>query len=144
MFRNLGILTVGGEEENLNSSMITRINTYLKRFPEVEYLIDMITSSTIYTSSSNSKKIKVSLSGDYTVPKKIETDATVDSTEAEKELVTDVEVQFEKEKVDTWYNELNEEVNSLFMKNNIKLSLYDLVSSMIKYGCGIFYIPDKN
>jgi len=48
-------------------SIIDQVNVYLKRFPEVEYLIDMLSSSVIYTSSSNTKKIQVTLNGEYKV-----------------------------------------------------------------------------
>jgi hypothetical protein len=32
----------------------------------------------------------------------------------------------------------------MFKRNNIKLSLYGLMTSMTKYGCGIFYVKDPS
>ena len=34
------------------------------------------------------------------------------------------------------------EINNLFKQNNVKLSLYEVIFSIIKYGVGIFYIDD--
>jgi hypothetical protein len=63
-----------------HNNILKRVNLYLTRFPEVEYLIDMISSSVIYSSSSNTKKIQFILNGEHYLPKK-ELDSTqVDDT----------------------------------------------------------------
>ena len=171
LLNRIGVVQSGNDEiERL--SIIEQVNIYLKRFPEVEYLIDMLASSVIYTSSSNTKKIQITLNGEYkvitpaselqnksntlksessSVPVHTDTtgDTTADETATTSEQNTpnieikDVNISSETiDKVDSWYKDINLEVNNLFRKNNIKLSLYNLMSSLIKYGCGIFYVED--
>lgn len=132
-----------------HNNVLKRVNLYITRFPEIEYLIDMISSSVIYSSSSNTKKIQFILNGEYRVAKPqpttpVVSDSTSDLTSANQPAVkvSDINLDSEMEKVDSWYQDLNLDVGNLFRKNNIKLSLYGLMTSMTKYGCGLFYVYD--
>jgi len=150
VFNQIGLAVNDLKQDPLaHTSVLRRVNLYLTRFPEVEYLIDMISSSVIYSSSSNTKKIQFILNGEYkvlnTTPKQSMDTTTSDGTVAESTLdvqLSDVNVNSEMEKVDSWYQNLNLDVGNLFKKNNIKLSLYGLMSSITKYGCGLFYVYD--
>jgi len=66
-FTDMGIAVsdVNVNDPLSHKNVIKRVNLYLKRFPEVEYIVDMIASSVIYSSSSNTKKIQCTLRGDY-------------------------------------------------------------------------------
>jgi uncharacterized protein YlxP (DUF503 family) len=159
LFNKLGIVTVNSDISS-NVTLVNRVETYLKRFPEIEYLIDMLASSIIYTSSSNTKKIQVTLNGEH---KSIVKEKNVvpdpnrsDSTSSDSTSITEVEVENNQtnvdieqitfnenvEKVDSYYRDISIEIGNLFKKNNIKLSLYNLMFSLLKFGCGIFYIDD--
>jgi hypothetical protein len=144
------------EDVASEQSVLKRVDLYLSRFPELDYLIDMISSSAIYTSSSNNKKIQFTLNGEYKTLKKSENqpasmsrDTTGDTT-GDSSAINEpkIEIQqididgFQTEQVDSWYEDLNLEVGSLFKKNNIKLALYSLMNSIIKYGYGLFYVND--
>ena len=83
----LGI-TPTGSYMSKSLSFINRIDVYVERFPEVEYLIDMIASSIIYTSSSNTKKVQVMLNGEY----EVETDTTDTTAGSDDYYVPNVEV----------------------------------------------------
>jgi hypothetical protein len=112
----------------------------------------MIASSTIYTSSSNTKKIEVFLNGEHTtvapVKNTIKPDATsTDTTSVDKEQAPNINIEqvsfnTNVEKVDSYYKDISVELGNLFQQNNAKLSLYNLMFSIVKYGCGIFYIDD--
>lgn len=153
LFNRLGIVTVnGGFDSKL--SLINRVNLYLDRFPEIEYLIDMLASSIIYTSSSNKRKIEVNLFGEYKVlEKKIDTRYINDSTTSDStDIIDDINVpnievdqliyNNNVEKVDSHHKEISLAIGNLLKRNNIKLSLYNLVNSILRYGCGIFYFDD--
>lgn len=151
LFNKLGIVTLNSNQPNA-LSLIKRVELYLTRFPEIEYLIDMLASSIIYTSSSNTRKIQVTLNGEHkTVDKQIKTitpDSTsADSTSSHETEAPNVDIEqvvFNEnvEKVDSYYKDMSIEIGNLFKKNNIKLSLYNLMFSILKFGCGIFYFDD--
>lgn len=143
LFNRLGLVASGN---NSKTSTIDIVNIYLKRFPEVDYLIDMISSSVIYTSSSNTKKIQVVLNGEYKTineqPDDIIDTTTSDTTDTDSTVV-DVDISLETiDKVDSQYQDINLEIGNLFKQNNVKLSLYSLMISFLKYGCGLFYVDD--
>lgn len=142
-FSNMGIVVNDskGDDPFAHKNVIDRVNLYLKRFPEVEYIVDMITSSIIYSSSSNTKKIQCTLRGEYKSLKSTNADNTsLDSTE-NVDINVDIN-DIKVKKVDSWYDDLNLQIGNLFKKNNIKLALYDFIKSMLNYGCSIFYIND--
>lgn len=197
LFNKLGIITVNsGISSSL--SLVKRVDMYLTRFPEIEYLIDMIASSIIYTSSSNTKKIQVAINGEHKSiptqkptaipetdtaleePKDVEYDpsagdvqdldtlnyteatdglsapnidqyndptntATIENTEDEKDIteLKDTDENENIEKVDSYYKDMSIQIGNLFKKNNIKLSLYNLVFSILKYGFGVFYYDNS-
>lgn len=148
VFNQMGLVVNDLNHDPLaHNNVLKRVNLYLSRFPEVEYLIDMISSSVIYSSSSNTKKIQFILNGEHYLPKN-ETDSTqTDSTNhnVQPEVgISDIKMFNNFEKVDSWYEDLNIEVGNMFKRNNIKLSLYGLMTSMTKYGCGLFYVKDPN
>ena len=136
LFQNLGIVTLNSNQPS-TLSLIKRVELYLTRFPEIEYLIDMLASSIIYTSSSNTKKIQVTLNGEHkTVEKQSKTitpDSTsTDSTGQQENEAPNVDIEqivFNEnvEKVDSYYKDMSIEIGNLFKKNNIKLSLYNLM-----------------
>jgi len=102
LFNRLGLVASGN---NSKTSTIDIVNIYLKRFPEVDYLIDMISSSVIYTSSSNTKKIQVVLNGEYKTineqPDDIIDTTTSDTTDTDSTVV-DVDISLETiDKVDS-------------------------------------------
>jgi hypothetical protein len=137
----MGIIVndVKGDDPFAHKNVIDRVNLYLKRFPEIEYIIDMISSSVIYSSSSNTKKIQCTLRGEY---KTLNTDNTSMSDSTEN---IDIDIDINNIKVnniDSWYDDLNLQIGNLFKKNNIKLSLYEFIKSLIKYGFSVFYIND--
>lgn len=150
LFNKLGVVTVNsGMPSNLN--LIHKVDMYLKRFPEIEYLIDMLASSIIYTSSSNTKKMQIILNGEHTVIKKTPTvkqDTTSSDTTTVGETndpTVDIDssiLETNVEKVDSYYKDLNIKIGNLFKKNNIKLSLYNVMNSILKYGFGIFYFDN--
>jgi hypothetical protein len=140
-FTDMGIVVndTQGDDPLAHKNVIKRVNLYLKRFPEVEYIVDMISSSVIYASSSNTKKIQCTLKGDY---KRLRTpdNTSLDSTE---NVDIDVDISdINTDSVDSWYDDLNLQIGNLFKKNNIKLALYDFIKSILNYGCSIFYIND--
>ena len=148
VFNQMGLVVNDSNHDPLaHNNILKRVNLYLTRFPEVEYLIDMISSSVIYSSSSNTKKIQFILNGEHYLPKK-ELDSTqVDDTShnIQPEVgISDIKMFNNFEKVDSQYEDLNIEVGNMFKRNNIKLSLYGLMTSMTKYGCGIFYVKDPS
>jgi len=155
LFQNLGIVTLNSNQPS-SLSLIKRVELYLTRFPEIEYLIDMLASSIIYSSSSNTKKIQVTLNGEHkaveketkTVRQPLSDSTGLDSTGTNMEYEThNIEIDqiiFNEnvEKVDSYYKDISIDIGNLFKKNNIKLSLYNLMFSILKFGCGIFYFDD--
>ena len=137
----MGIIVndIKGDDSFAHKNVIDRVNLYLKRFPEIEYIIDMISSSVIYSSSSNTKKIQCTLRGEYKTLN-IDNTSMIDSTE---NIDIDIDINNIKvNNIDSWYDDLNLQIGNLFKKNNIKLSLYEFIKSLIKYGFSIFYIND--
>ncbi len=154
LFQNLGIVTLNSNQPS-SLSLIKRVELYLTRFPEIEYLIDMLASSIIYSSSSNTKKIQVTLNGEHkTVEKETKTvrpssdstssDSTGTDMDSETPNIEIDQIIFNEnvEKVDSYYKDISIDIGNLFKKNNIKLSLYNLMFSILKFGCGIFYFDD--
>ena len=110
VFNQMGIVVNDfNQSDNISQyNVLKRVNIYLTRFPEVEYLIDMISSSVIYSSSSNTKKIQFILNGEYKVLNKTKTntplDSTADSTQSEKVPdidISDVKITSEMKQVDS-------------------------------------------
>lgn len=148
LFNKLGIVTLNTDQPS-SLSVIQRVNMYLHRFPEIEYLIDMLSSSIIYTSSSNTSKIQVTLNGEHKVVEKQTSTTYQDTTNADATSEENPDISVDQiifneniEKVDSYYKDISIEISNLFKRNNIKLSLYNLMYSILKYGCGIFYFDE--
>ena len=67
----------------------------------MDYIIDMIASSTIYASSSNTKKIQCTLKGDYLVYKGTDGTSFIDKTNNELDINVDIN-EIQNVKVDSW------------------------------------------
>jgi hypothetical protein len=95
----------------------------------MDYIIDMIAASVIYSSSSNTRKIQCIIRGEY--DRNLNNDSTIFEN-------------YQLVNIDSYQDDLNLEIGNLFKENNVKLSLFLFIKSIIKYGCGIFYINDIN
>lgn len=136
-FKNIYNMEVGTNEislydsDNIFDQIISGVDLVLKRFPEIEYIIDLFSSSVVYGSYTSNIKLDILASN-----KKIK-------DVVEMKDLTPLEEFKLKEFKREYDDRLKDYIYSLFNKNSIVQSLFYITNSLYKYGLAfVYFSPD--
>lgn len=136
-FKNIYNMEIGTNEislydsDNIFDQIISGVDLVLKRFPEIEYIIDLFCSSVVYGSYSSNIKLDILASN-----KKIK-------DVVETKNFTPLEEFKLKEFKREYDDRLKDYIYSLFNKNSIVQNLFYITNSLYKYGLAfVYFSPD--
>lgn len=136
-FKNIYNMEVGTNEislynsDNIFDQIISGVDLVLKRFPEIEYIIDLFSSSVVYGSYTSNIKLDI-LASNKKIKDVIE---TKDLTPLEEFKLKEFKREYD--------DRLKDYIYSIFNKNSIVQNLFYITNSLYKYGLAfVYFSPD--
>lgn len=133
-FKNIYNMEVGTslyDSDNIFDQIISGVDLVLKRFPEIEYIIDLFSSSVVYGSYTSNIKLDI-LASNKKIKDVVE---TKDLTPLEEFKLKEFKREYD--------DRLKDYIYSLFNKNSIVQNLFYITNSLYKYGLAfVYFSPD--